>query len=243
MTDVWIFGTYIVNNAGEAVQQCEPICDQAAGEPSVRGVLHRATSGSDGLVLTHGAGGNCNSALLVALAENFSPNGITVLRCDLPFRQQRPYGPPLRTAEVDQQGLQRAVEFLRTRVSGRVFLGGHSYGGRMATMLAAKAPSVADGLLLLSYPLHPPNKPQQLRTAHFPQIRTRCLFVHGTRDPFATSEEIQSALKPIPAETMLLSIEGAGHELVSKKKSNVGHLDSATLAARISSKVFEVWSH
>src|SRR5690242_1373641 len=171
MTDVWIFGTYIVNNAGEAVQQCEPICDQAAGEPSVRGFLHRAVSGSDGLVLTHGAGGNCNSSLLVALAENLSQNGITVLRCDLPFRQQRPYGPPLRTAEIDQQGLQRAVELLRTRVSGRVFLGGHSYGGRMATMLAGKEPSVAEGLLLLSYPLHPPNKPQQLRTAHFPQIR------------------------------------------------------------------------
>jgi uncharacterized protein len=220
----------------------ESVNEQASGHPSVRGFLHRATNGSDGLVLTHGAGGNCNSPLLVAIAENLSQKGITVLRCDLPFRQQRPHGPPLRTSEVDQQGLRRAVEALRTRVSGRVFLGGHSYGGRMATMLAAKEPTVADRLLLLSYPLHPPNKPQQLRTPHFPQIRTRCLFVHGTHDPFASSEEIQSALKLIPAENMLFSIEGAGHELVSKKKLDVGRLDCAALAGRISSKVFEIWS-
>lgn len=220
----------------------ESINEQASGHPGLRGFLHRATNGRDGLVLTHGAGGNCNSALLVTLAENLSQNGIIVLRCDLPFRQQRPYGPPLRTAEIDQQGLRQAVEFLRTRVSGRVFLGGHSYGGRMATMLAGKEPSFADGLLLLSYPLHPPNKPQQLRTAHFPQIRTRCLFVHGTQDPFASSEEIQSALKLIPVATTLLSFEGAGHELVSKKKSDVGRLDCVALAERIRSKMFGIWS-
>ena len=220
----------------------ESVNEQASGYPSVRGFLHRAANGSDGVVLTHGAGGNCNSALLVALAENLSKNGISVLRCDLPFRQQRPYGPPLRTAELDQHGLRRAVEVLRTTVSGRIFLGGHSYGGRMATMLAANEPSVADGLLLLSYPLHPPNKLQQLRTAHFPQIRTRCLFVHGTQDPFASSEEIQSALKLIPAETTLLSFEGAGHELVSKTKSDVGRLDCVALAERIRAKMFGIWS-
>src|SRR5690348_847103 len=121
----------------------ERVDEHAADHSRVSGFLHSATSGGDGLVLTHGAGGNCNSALLVAVAENLSQNGITVLRCDLPFRQQRPYGPPLRTAEDDQQGLRRAVEWLRTVVNGRVFLGGHSYGGRMATMLVAKEPSVA----------------------------------------------------------------------------------------------------
>jgi predicted alpha/beta-hydrolase family hydrolase len=122
-----------------------------------------------------------------------------------------------------------------------MFLGGHSYGGRMATMLVAKEPSVVEGLLLLSYPLHPPNKPEQLRMAHFPHIGKRCLFVHGTQDPFASSEEIQSALKLIPAETTLLSIEGTGHELVSKKKCDVGRLDCVALAERISSKALQVW--
>ena len=87
----------------------------------------------------------------------------------------------------------------------------------MATLLAAQQPNVAAGLLLLSYPLHPPGKPQQLRTAHFPRLQTKSLFVHGVRDGFASTEEMQSALKLIAAETKLFTIEGAGHELMTKK--------------------------
>src|SRR5579862_5816332 len=103
----------------------------------VRGFLHRPSGGgSDGLVLTHGAGANCNAPLLVALADAFSLSGLTVLRCDLPFRQARPSGPPPRgSAERDQQGLRAAVAAMRRAVPGRVYLGGHSYGGRQASML------------------------------------------------------------------------------------------------------------
>jgi predicted alpha/beta-hydrolase family hydrolase len=150
------------------------------------------------------------------MAEAFCENGITVLRCDLPFRQKRPYGPPLGTADDDQAGLKRAAELLRKLGGSDIFLGGHSYGGRMATMLAAEQPSVASGLLLLSYPLHPPRKPQQLRTAHFPKLQTRALFAQGTRDPFGSIEEMESALQLIPAQTRLVWIEGAGHELAAK---------------------------
>src|SRR3954469_9097512 len=131
--------------------------------PAVRGFLHRpAEPFRDGLVLTHGAGGNCNAPLLVALAEKFADSGWAVLRCDLPFRQLRPTGPPRGNGSEDRDGLRRAVEALRKLVAGRVFLGGQSYGGRQATMLAAAEPGLADGLLLLSYPLHPPGKPAQL---------------------------------------------------------------------------------
>ncbi len=80
-------------------------------------------------------------------------------------------------------------------------------------MLAAADPALVDGLLLFSYPLHPPRKPSEPRTAHFPKLRTRALFVHGSRDPFGTLEEMESALKLIPAATSLLPIEGAGHDL------------------------------
>jgi predicted alpha/beta-hydrolase family hydrolase len=80
-------------------------------------------------------------------------------------------------------------------------------------MLAAETPGLVDGLLLLSYPLHPPQKPAQLRTAHFPQLQTPAFFVHGSRDPFATREELQQAIALIPAETQLMELEGAGHEL------------------------------
>ena len=195
----------------------EAFFDESPGYPAVRGFLHAAQFPNvPGLVLTHGAGSNCNSPLLIALAEALCAEGVTVLRCDLPFRQLRPLGPPLGTAELDQAGLRRAVEVLQAKIGTRVFLGGHSYGGRMASMLAAKDCSVAAGLLLLSYPLHPPRKPQQLRTGHFPKLNTQSLFVHGARDPFGSVEEMRSALRLIPAETKLVGIDGAGHELATK---------------------------
>ena len=197
-----------------------PFTDDTAGQPSVRGFLHTpATPSGDALVLTHSAGSNCRAPLLVAVASEFCEAGVTVLRCDLPFRQLRPTGPPpFGSAERDQQGLRRAVELMRPKVRGRIFLGGHSYGGRQASMLAAES-DVASALLLLSYPLHPPNRPATLRTAHFPKLRTPALFVSGVKDGFATAEELNSALQLIPARTNLVSIEGAGHELMSKKNA------------------------
>lgn len=194
-----------------------------SAEPAVRGFLHEPAQGNgeghgDGLVLTHGAGANCQSKLLTALADAFAGAGYLVLRCDLPFRQARPHGPPFPAmAARDREGLRRAVDILRSKTSGRIFLGGHSYGGRQGSMLAAEQPQLVAGLLLLSYPLHPPRKLADLRTAHFPQLNTPSLFVHGARDPFGSHDEMKSALTLIPARTMLLEIEGAGHELLGKK--------------------------
>lgn len=80
-------------------------------------------------------------------------------------------------------------------------------------MLAAEDPALVSGLLLLSYPLHPPEKPEQLRTAHFPKLQTPALFVSGGRDPFGSVDEMQAARGLIPAPTELLTVEGAGHDL------------------------------
>jgi predicted alpha/beta-hydrolase family hydrolase len=189
-------------------------------EPPVRGLLHRpAQSPSDALVLTHGAGSNCHAPLLVALANLFAQSGYLVLRCDLPFRQVRPTGPPRPgDASRDRQGLANSVASVKELVSGRIFLGGHSYGGRQSTMLVAEHPELVSGLLLLSYPLHPPRNPQQLRVQHFPNLAVRSLFVHGTRDPFGSIQELQSALKLIPGDTRLFTVEGAGHDLGFKGK-------------------------
>src|SRR3954469_11930702 len=194
--------------------------------PAVRGFLHRPDApSSDGLVLTHGAGGNCNAPLLVALAEEFADLGWTVLRCDLPFRQARPQGPPRGNGSEDREGLRRAVIALKQLVSGRVFLGGQSYGGRQATMLAAAEPGLADGLLILSYPLHPPGKPAQFRTAHLPKLQAPSVFVSGSKDPFGSPQEIQSALKLIPAAVEFLLIEGAGHDLGFGRRPRAGMQD------------------
>ena len=165
-------------------------------------------------MITHGAGANCQTPLLVAVANAFAANGFSVLRCDLPFRQRKPAGPPTRsTAAEDRTGLRSAVAFLRTVVDGPIVLGGHSYGGRQATMLASEEFGVADTLLLLSYPLHVPDKPDQLRTAHFPNLRTPAVFVHGTKDPFGTPDEMRQALALIPGRHELQLIGGAGHDL------------------------------
>ena len=203
----------------------------ATPDPPVRGYLHRPESPSgDGLVLTHGAGGNVKMALLVALAEAFAGTGFTVLRCDLPFRQMRPFGPP-RPAEAarDRAGLANAIAEMRKIVAGPVFLGGQSYGGRQASMLLAER-QIADGLLLLSYPLHPPARPEKPRIQHLPELRVPALFVQGTKDPFATVEEIESARKLIPAKTDLLAVEGAGHDLGFAGKKRREDLPSSVLA-------------
>src|SRR5579864_2705968 len=187
----------------------------AFAEPEIRGFLHEPEAASgEGLVLTHGAGSNCNAPLIVAVASACCDAGMTVLRCDLAFRQRRASGPPSpATAAADREGLARAVASLTARVPGPIFLGGHSYGGRQASMLAAEAPEIAAALLLLSYPLHPPAKPLQLRTQHFPKLRVPALFVQGSADTFGTFAEIEAAIALIPAVTRLITIEGAGHDL------------------------------
>jgi uncharacterized protein len=167
--------------------------------------------------------------LLVAVAETFAGAGFTVLRCDLPFRQLRRFGPPRPgDAARDREGLKNAVAAIRKILSGRVFLGGQSYGGRQASMLLAEE-QLANGLLLLSYPLHAPGRPDQPRTQHLPKIQVPTLFVHGTRDPFGSTEEIEAARKLIPAKTELLIVDGAGHDLGFKGKSKREELPGEVL--------------
>ena len=227
----------------------------AALDPNVRGFLHvPATPNGSGLVLTHGAGSNAQAPLLIALAETFCAAGFAVLRCDLPYRQSRSYGPPgPGDAARDRAGLKNAIAAIKkilgappnARVVGpalgehsepngwenKILLAGHSYGGRQSSMLCAEEPGSVAGLLLLSYPLHPPRKPEQQRTQHLPNLRTPALFVHGTRDPFGSIAEIEHALKMIPARTKLLQLEGAGHDLGFKGKARQESLPEEILSA------------
>jgi len=205
-------------------------------DPQVRGFLHTPENPNHkALVLTHGAGSNAQSPLLIAVGETFSAAGFTVLRCDLPYRQMRSFGPPgPGDAARDRAGLKNTITAVQSTLSpappfalfkgwGSVFLGGHSYGGRQCSMpcaeLSEEERGLVAGLLLLSYPLHPPRKPEQQRTQHLPDLRTPTLFVHGTRDPFGSIAELTKAVKMIPARTELLAIEGAGHDLGFKGKA------------------------
>src|SRR5215470_15316353 len=198
--------------------------------PDVRGYLHRPSKANgDALVLSHGAGSNAQAPLLIATANEFAAVGFVVLRCDLPYRQTRSYGPPgPGDAARDRKGLKNAVTAMRKLAGRRVFLGGHSYGGRQSTMLCAEEPDLVEGLLLLSYPLHPPRKPDQLRTQHLPSLNTPSLFVESTRDPFGSIDEMEAAIKLIPAKVELLKVEGAGHDLGFK-----GRMGGAELARKV----------
>jgi predicted alpha/beta-hydrolase family hydrolase len=195
----------------------------------VCGFLHRPQGpGEAGLALTHGAGGNCNSPLIVKTAAAFCAAGLWVLRFDLAFRRRRPRGPPSRSsAAADRALLRQALAELRGIVPGRLFLGGHSYGGRQASLLAAEDPGPAVALLLLSYPLHPPGKPELLRTEHFPRLRLPTVFVHGTRDPFGASDELRAAVTTIAAPVEVIVVDGAGHDLKR------GDFDSAPAVAAL----------
>jgi predicted alpha/beta-hydrolase family hydrolase len=185
---------------------------------SISGYLHLpATPTGQALVITHGAGGNAAAPLLVKVAAAFAAVGITVLRFDLPFRQRRPKGPPSPARAVqDRINICDAANAMRARGYSWVFAGGQSYGGRQTSMLAAEKPDCIDGLLLLSYPLHPPGK-TQTRTAHFPAIHTPALFVQGTRDPFGTPDEIREAIALIPARPVFSPVDQAGHDLKAGK--------------------------
>ena len=222
-------------------------------DPPVRGFLHTPEdTNHNALILAHGAGSDAQAPLLIALAETFAAAGFTVLRCDLPYRQTRAYGPPgPGDAARDRAGLKNAIAAMKKilgeeirrgdsppkQSQAKIFLGGHSYGCRQSSMLCAEfskeEPDLSAGLLLLSYPLHPPRKPEQLRTQHLTDLRTPTLFVHGTRDPFGSVQEMEQAIKLIPAKTKLLTVEGAGHDLGFKGKAKNQEFPQAVLAAFI----------
>jgi len=212
-------------------------------DPPVRGFLHApATPNGSAMVLSHGAGGNAQAPLLRWLAEAFADAGFTILRCDLPFRQLRAFGPPAPgDAARDRAGIHNAAAamkklggdppFAGSHAGKRILLAGHSYGGRQSSMLAAEDPELAAGLLLLSYPLHPPRRPEQQRTQHLPDLRTPALFVHGTRDPWGSIAGLERALKMIPARTQLMPVEGAGHDLGFKGKARHEELPKLIVSA------------
>ena len=164
------------------------------------------------VALTHGAGGSMESPLLIALCDEWARRGWIALRYNLPYRRRRPTGPPSGSAESDLAGVREALESARAMSPGPLVAGGHSYGGRLTSMVVAQGAKV-DALTLFSYPLHPPGKPQALRTDHFPDITIPTVFTHGTRDPFGSIAELRSAAALIPARTELVEVTGMPHDL------------------------------
>jgi predicted alpha/beta-hydrolase family hydrolase len=144
------------------------------------------------LLLTPGAGADRNQASLVAIDEELTALGIVVSRMDFPYRlagRRAPDRPPVLLQAV-RDGAAELTKRAKTRPN-KVALGGRSMGGRMCSMAVAEGLPAA-ALVLISYPLHPPGKPDQKRIDHFPSIEVPCLFVSGTRDAFGTPEVAQA---------------------------------------------------
>jgi predicted alpha/beta-hydrolase family hydrolase len=183
---------------------------------TIAGVAHEPEGRAKGaVVLTHGAGGNRNSPMLIKLCDEWARRGWLAVRYDLPYRRRRPKGPPSGSAKADQAGIVEAVELARGLGVGPVVAGGHSYGGRMTSMAVAEGLAV-DALTLFSYPLHPPGKPERARTEHLPAITVPTVFTHGTSDPFGTPDELRAAIALVGAPTEFVEITGARHDLGSK---------------------------
>lgn len=186
----------------------------------IAGLAHEPEGTPLGVVLlTHGAGGSRDAPLLGRICDEWARRGWLAIRYNLPYRRRRPKGPPSNSAAADQAGIVEAIALAHTLTDGPVIAGGHSYGGRMTSMVASGAAGDTDlaGLTLFSYPLHPPGKPERARTEHLPDITVPTVFVHGTADPFGSIEELTAAADLVGGPTQIVEITGARHDLGSKK--------------------------
>jgi predicted alpha/beta-hydrolase family hydrolase len=186
----------------------------------IAGIAHQPEGTPAGVVvLTHGAGGNRESALLQQVCDEWARRGWLAVRYNLPYRRRRPTGPPSGSAATDRAGIVEAITVCRDLADGPLIAGGHSYGGRQTSMVVASAeasPIKVDVLTLFSYPVHPPGKPERPRTEHLPEITVPTVFTHGTSDPFGTPAEVRDAAAMVAAPTEVIEIAGARHDLRSK---------------------------
>ncbi|MCP2621844.1 dienelactone hydrolase family protein [Mycolicibacterium smegmatis] len=186
------------------------------GLDDIAGVAHEPEADPRGVVvLTHGAGGNRDGALLTRICDEWAARGWLAIRYNLPYRRRRPKGPPSGSAKADQEGVAEAIAFARGLTGGPVLAGGHSYGGRMTSMVAAEHGGM-DVLTLFSYPVHPPGKPERARTEHLPNITVPTVFTHGSSDPFGTIDEVTAAAALVSGPTEVVAIDGARHDLASR---------------------------
>jgi predicted alpha/beta-hydrolase family hydrolase len=187
------------------------------------------------ILLAHGAGAPMDSASMTAAAQALAAAGLRVARFEFGYmaaRRTTGPKPPPRAETLNPEYL-AAIDTLRPK--GKLIIGGKSMGGRVASMVAdeARAAGKVAGLLCLGYPFHPPEKPQQLRTAHLAGLETPALIVQGTRDPFGTRDEV--ATYKLAKTIEILWLEDGDHDLKPRKKisgfSAADHLK--TMAGRV----------
>jgi len=168
------------------------------------------------LVLAHGAGAGSAHPWMRYIASALEQRGIRVETFDFPYMAAGRKIPD--RAPVLEAAFAEVWTRIAATTDGPIYAGGKSMGGRMATQVAAKGgfSPVPAGLVLFGYPLHPPGKPDVRRDRHLPDITIPMLFLHGTRDPFGTREEMRELTEELPTATLSI-VEGGDHSLIVKR--------------------------
>jgi uncharacterized protein len=202
------------------------------GEATTTALSYAADRADATLILGHGAGAPQTHPWMVKAATAISARGIDVVTFNFLYTETRRRAPDRN--DVLEATWMAAIDAVRSRSPGkRLFLGGRSMGGRIASQVAAKvvpdgtSPAPPErgrnlgvsGLVLLGYPLHPPGKPAQLRTVHLPRVPVPMLFVQGSRDSFGTPEELRPVLAGLAKGTRLVVVDGGDHSFALPKSS------------------------
>ncbi|MGZ8567212.1 MAG: alpha/beta hydrolase family protein [Actinomycetota bacterium] len=196
------------------------------------------------LVVGHGAGSGMDHPFLVGFCQALADEGVATLRVNFPYMEagRRSPGP----AAQAEAAFAAALGAAAARTRGSVFAGGKSYGGRIASMVAAgeggtetAAATPIAGLVFLGYPLHAPGHPEKVRDAHLYEIRIPMLFLRGTKDPFADDAALAPVLQRLGARARSVSFEDAGHSFERSRKDDP-RTNGAVLAPHVATFIREL---
>lgn len=199
-----------------------------AGKGLVSAVFAAPKKGAPVLVVAHGAGAGMDHPFLVGFAEGMNDQGVATMRFNFPYMEagRRSPGAPAVAVAAWRAAFDAATE----RAAGApVVAGGKSYGGRMASVAVAKGMPAA-GLVFLGYPLHAPGTPDKVRDEHLYEIRVPMLFLHGTGDPFAQDDLLQTVVRKLGKRATLHQIEGGDHSFNVRGAKASPHDVGASLA-------------
>lgn len=179
-------------------------------------------------IFAHGAGADSHSEFMQTMAKLISHPQIEVVLFDFPYMLKRQQtgkkSPPDRMPKLVEAYKQQIEKHGQGR---KVFIGGKSMGGRVASMIADE--EQVDGLICMGYPFHPPGKPESLRTEHLQNLKTPALILQGSRDPFGKPDEV--AGYDLSSKIQVSWLEDGNHSLETLKRSEVSTEQSWQKAA------------
>jgi uncharacterized protein len=201
-------------------------------------LLYPAENARARLLLAHGAGASQTHPWMVAASQALCVRGIDVVTFNFPYAEAKRRAPDKN--DVLEATWRAAIDTVRARgdaAHGRLFIGGKSMGGRIATQVAASGDVDVDGLVLLGYPLHPPGNPQRLRAAHLASVRAPMLFVQGSRDAFGTPQELAPHIEKLGGRASVFVVEGGDHSLAVRNTKGSRGESFETVIARVADEV------